>query len=80
MLGLNAAYGSLREAVSEAGRRTVGRLVGRGEKPEVDVLWALKDVSFEIKQGEAVGLIGHNGAGKSTMLKLLSRIAEPSTG
>jgi lipopolysaccharide transport system ATP-binding protein len=80
MLGLNAAYGSLREAVSEAGRRTVGRLVGRGEKPEVDVLWALKDVSFEIKQGEAIGLIGHNGAGKSTMLKLLSRIAEPSTG
>jgi lipopolysaccharide transport system ATP-binding protein len=80
MLGLNAAYGSLREAVSEAGRRTVGRLVGRGEKPEVDVLWALKDVSFEINQGEAIGLIGHNGAGKSTMLKLLSRIAEPSTG
>lgn len=80
MLGLNAAYGSLREAVSEAGRRTVGRLVGRGEKPEVDVLWALKDVSFEIEQGEAIGLIGHNGAGKSTMLKLLSRIAEPSTG
>jgi lipopolysaccharide transport system ATP-binding protein len=79
-LGLNAAYGSLREAVSEAGRRTVGRLVGRGEKPEVDVLWALKDVSFEIEQGEAIGLIGHNGAGKSTMLKLLSRIAEPSTG
>ena len=79
-LGLNAAYGSLREAVSEAGRRTVGRLVGRGEKPEIDVLWALKDVSFEIAQGEAVGLIGHNGAGKSTMLKLLSRIAEPSTG
>jgi lipopolysaccharide transport system ATP-binding protein len=79
-LGLNAAYGSLREAVSEAGRRTVGRLVGRGEKPEVDVLWALKDVSFEVEQGEAIGLIGHNGAGKSTMLKLLSRIAEPSTG
>jgi lipopolysaccharide transport system ATP-binding protein len=79
-LGLNAAYGSLREAVSEAGRRTVGRLVGRGEKPQIDVLWALKDVSFEIQQGEAIGLIGHNGAGKSTMLKLLSRIAEPSTG
>ncbi|HEX5713236.1 MAG TPA: ABC transporter ATP-binding protein [Solirubrobacterales bacterium] len=79
-LGLNAAYGSLREAVSEAGRRTVGRLAGRGEKPQIDVLWALKDVSFEIQQGEAIGLIGHNGAGKSTMLKLLSRIAEPSTG
>jgi lipopolysaccharide transport system ATP-binding protein len=79
-LGLNAAYGSLREAVSEMGRRTAGRLVGRGEKPEVDVLWALKDVSFEVERGEAIGLIGHNGAGKSTMLKLLSRIAEPTTG
>jgi lipopolysaccharide transport system ATP-binding protein len=79
-LGLNAAYGSLREAVSEVGRRTAGRLVGRGEKPEVDVLWALRDVSFKVERGEAVGLIGHNGAGKSTMLKLLSRIAEPTTG
>jgi lipopolysaccharide transport system ATP-binding protein len=79
-LGLNAAYGSLREAVSEVGRRTAGRLVGRGEKPEIDVLWALRDVSFKVERGEAIGLIGHNGAGKSTMLKLLSRIAEPTTG
>jgi lipopolysaccharide transport system ATP-binding protein len=79
-LGLNAAYGSLRESLSEGARRSVGRLVGRGEKREVDVLWALRDVSFSVNSGEAIGLIGHNGAGKSTLLKLLSRIVEPSTG
>jgi len=58
---------------------SAGRLTPNARRPE-EYVWALKDINFEVQQGEVLGIIGKNGAGKSTLLKLLSRVTAPTTG
>ena len=81
--GKRESYRNFRDTVTNAltaPLRGLRLLSGGGSKSSFEIIWALKNVSFEVEPGEVLGIIGPNGSGKSTLLKILSRITEPTEG
>jgi lipopolysaccharide transport system ATP-binding protein len=82
-IGKREGYLTLRDSLARSSKRVINlfrdKETGKS-KAENNYIWALKDISFEVKKGEIIGIVGKNGAGKSTLLKILSRITEPTEG